>query len=71
MQSRTTYAKRSGDDTWQHDRFEESGAKPRVAKLARALTSNGAGARPVQLTTGTKLNISNLEFNVSEDDLKV
>ena len=45
---------------WQHDMYP-----------AVAATGGGSGGRVSAIETGTKLYISNLDFGVSNDDIKV
>jgi hypothetical protein len=52
--------RRAPETTWQHDMFEDG--------TGGAL---GPAARASGIETGTKLYISNLDFGVSNDDIKV
>lgn len=52
--------RRAPDTTWQHDLFED-GAGAGVAP---------GGGRSMGIETGTKLYISNLDYGVSNDDIK-
>lgn len=45
-------------DVWSHDLYEDTPAY-------------AAAGRPMEIQTGTKLFISNLDYNVSNDDIKV
>ncbi|CAN0926650.1 THO complex subunit 4A [Linum grandiflorum] len=48
------------ESSWQHDKFTDvSGA-----------VASGRGSRAASLETGTKIYISNLDYGVSEDDIK-
>lgn len=49
------------ETTWQHDMFTDQGA---------AFPAQQAGRAPA-IETGTKLYISNLEYGVSNEDIKV
>jgi len=52
----TPYSRpRSIPDRWQHDKFDSPG---------------GAGRRTTELTTGAHLQIANLDFGVTESDIK-
>jgi hypothetical protein len=47
------------ESAWQHDKFADVGAR------------GGAGGRVSAIETGTKLFITNLDFGVSSEDIKV
>ena len=47
------------ESAWQHDKFADVPAR------------GGAGGRVSAIETGTKLFITNLDFGVSSDDIKV
>ncbi|CAN1135283.1 THO complex subunit 4A [Linum perenne] len=48
------------ESSWQHDKFND----------ASAAVASGRGSRAGSLETGTKIYISNLDYGVSEDDIK-
>jgi hypothetical protein len=55
------------DGVWQHDRFvDEDEEEEEIVEAPVRGTYSGAG-----LETGAKLQISNLAFSVSDDDIKV
>lgn len=57
----------NSDDVWEHDRFDDEEEEEEVYEApARTTSSSGGG-----LETGAKLQITNLAFSVSDEDLKV
>lgn len=57
-------ARRAPESAWQHDMYNGGGFAPAAAAGGRAMSGGG-------IETGTKLYISNLDYGVSNDDIKV
>ncbi|KAG0577211.1 hypothetical protein M758_5G133500 [Ceratodon purpureus] len=56
-------ARRAPESAWQHDMYNGGGFAPAAAAGGRAMSGGG-------IETGTKLYISNLDYGVSNDDIK-
>jgi hypothetical protein len=67
MQSNRGDNRGNVEGVWEHDRFDDDEEEEEeiIERPVRSLSSSGG------LETGAKLQISNLAFGVSDDDIKV